>query len=464
MSSLKEGLISGSALDIRSALFQAEEAERELSYCEYEPCELKRKELGSYYTPVDVALFFWDEYFRHSKISNRDQAYHFVKNTHFIEPACGSGTLVFALILKLHSFGLSRKDLSSITLTCIDINKRALSFLQSRIQELSKNWGVDFENVELLNVKYADYSLKKLEKAVFVFANPPYTSNSKNVSLWKNQFADFMEQSLSQIGQEGSIHFIVPLSIAFSNHYQSLRNLLLEQNKLIVLSNFDNIPDTLFKSGKPNHSNTNKSNSQRCSIISIIPDLKSKILATKLHRWSKVDRKILLSNPPKYFDVTDVLFQGQFIRPENSEILSYIRSQNHLTFSEYISPVGKYSLYVAGVARNFIAFRDSLSSSVHELKFDNKKTMYKALILLSSGLFLDYWRTTGDGFHLTKSNLLDFPITEELETYLEQNYLKAKRIWENREKYQKNKKNSGKVILSYDFSSVFKSPDFYDVL
>ena len=74
-----------------------------------------------------------------------------------------------------------------------------------------------------------------------VFGNPPFVSNAKGSSVWKNSFADFVERSLAIAGTNGSVHLIVPLSIAFSRDYIRLRQLLTVERRTVALSNFDNI-------------------------------------------------------------------------------------------------------------------------------------------------------------------------------------------------------------------------------
>jgi hypothetical protein len=70
---------------------------------------------------------------------------------------------------------------------------------------------------------------------------------------------------------------------------------------------------------------------------------------------------------------------------------------------------------------------------------------------------LEYWRSVGDGFHLTKRNILDFPVSKNIDNYVEQSLQKARRVWYSRRKHEKSKLNSGKILRSYDFTGALPS-------
>jgi hypothetical protein len=279
------------------------------------------------------------------------------------------------------------------------------------------------------------------------------SDNALFQSRQENLFADFVERAIRQSGPEGQCHFILPVSIAFSRDYAQLRKQIRETGKSVAISSFDNIPDTLFHSGKPEHTNTNKANSQRCSILTIFPEHSPRILSTKMHRWTKKERPRLLTTPPLYHDVTKYALDDQFPRPENDFILRYLEAAKHdQRLHTLLSRYGNYSLYVAAVARNFIGFREDNSSSVHHLRFDTKTALYSALLILSSDIFLDYWRTVGDGFHLTRTNVINFPIHRNLMSIITLKTDKGRNMWDNRIQFSKKKRHPDGVTISYDFS------------
>ena len=80
---------------------------------------------------------------------------------------------------------------------------------------------------------------------------------------------------------------------------------------------------------------------------------------------------------------------------------------------------------------------------------------HRVLLVVSSDLFYDYWLTVGDGFHVTKKNLHNFPVHDALLALLTTKLNTVQEIWKNRRHYAKKKVNSGVEIRSFDFSDAF---------
>jgi len=441
------------ANDLADLMQQAEDAEQSLSYLS--PCgsEAARKKLGSYYTPADVSLFFWTEFFALNGVKNAQKISIFWEQHHFIEPSAGAGALVLALLKKGAELGLSLHHLATTDLTIIDINQTALDFIQNQLSWLENRWEITFQNVRYICCDFKECTIPISPRIPLFFGNPPFVSNSRG-SDWKNLFADFLDSSIRQSGPDGRCHFILPVSVAFSRDYARMREKIRETGKSVAISSFDNIPDTLFPSGKPKHTNTNKTNSQRCSILTIFPEETPRILSTRMHRWMKGDRERLLTMRPQYHDVTAYSLDSQFPRPENTSIIDYIEdAQHNPRFHTLLSKDGPYSLFVASVARNFIGFREDDASSVHHLRFDTKKALHSALLIISSDIFLNYWRTIGDGFHVTRTNLIDFPLHHDLIEVVNRNTAKGRKMWKNRTDFAKTKRHPGGITTSYDFSA-----------
>lgn len=385
-------------------------------------------------------------------ISSAADVHDFWTTHHFIEPACGAGALVYALFKKVVDIGLSFDALASVEMTVIDINKDALDFTRRELQTIETKWGISFSGIRFVCADFLSCTLPASPKKLLFFGNPPFVANPRG-SKWKNTFAEFVERSLTLSGTDGQVHFILPLSLAFSRDYSALRDRIRFSGKSVALSSFDNIPDTLFPSGKPEHTNTNKANSQRCSIVTVFPSKNTKILATRMHRWSKKDRERLLTMSPDYHDVTGYTFDGQFPRPENPTVMRLLRdARAHPSFKSLLVKESKNTLFVAGVARNFIGLRDEASSGVNRLCFKNQSDLYKAVLILSSDLFLDYWRSIGDGFHVTRGNIEQFPLHPTFMAVIEGNISKGRSLWQSRELYAKIKCHPKGKTKSYDFS------------
>lgn len=436
----------------------SEEAEEKLSYISECKSEHERKKLGSYYTPTDVADFFWRELFAQNEVLDEEDALSFLRKHHFVEPAAGAGALIFALFKRFLTLGVTAEQLAEIELSIVDVNTNALAFVEKQLEVLAGGWDVSFNRVRLVRDDFLSADLNGGCKPYFFFGNPPFVANEKGRSPWKNIYADFLEKALTHVGREGGVHFIVPLSVAFSRDYSALRTMITDTRGTVCLSNFDNIPDTLFKSGKPSHTNTNKANSQRCTILTVLPGKPKKLLATPLLRWSKKDRAELLSQSPGYVDVSDYSFDQQFPRPEGQAVMDYLYlAEGSPTLGSIISKSGKHKLFVAGVARNYVSLREGPANGVHALGFESDEDFLLGLGVLSSDLFLSYWLSIGDGFHLTKGNIFNFPLHQTLVRECQRNAPALRSTWKARQRFQKGKLNSGRMTKSFDLRDAVPS-------
>lgn len=438
---------------LKRVLHQAEKDERDLAY--YTACksEQARKQSGSYYTPVDVAQFFWNQFFDAKGINDAQSATDFLRTHRLIEPSCGSGVLVYALLAKLLAFGVPLEVMRDLDLHLVDLNDSALQYSRLQFSLINKALGGRYFSPSFEHTDFLRYDGLCSERPVIIFGNPPFVSNAIG-KTWKNTYADFMDRCLEEAAPLAAIHFIVPLSLSFSRDYSRLRNKLRTKKFSIYASHFDNIPDTLFKSGKPQNSNSNKSNSQRCTIISVLASSEHRLLSSKMHRWNTSDRATLLSSPAHFEDVTNYQFGDQFIRPSSPEMARYLQNQNFEYFlGDLTAPQGPFNLYVGGVARNYISVRGGAGNGIQRFSFENRLNFYRFLGIIASREFMDYWRTVGDGFHVTRSNIVDFPVSASFNVLLEEAIPKVKSMWIRRARFEKMKLNSGTLVCSYDFSS-----------
>ena len=122
-----------------------------------------------------------------------------------------------------------------------------------------------------------------------------------------------------------------------------------------------------------------------------------------------------------------------------------------------MSKIGRGAFSVGGVARNFIGIREyeGKVSGVIPVRTNERDSSLILLQILASELFYKYWRSFGDGFHVTNDLVDRFPVSNELLDTCERNLSTAARTWEKREAFAKKKLNSGKEIKSYDFSLAF---------
>lgn len=436
--------------DLATVLARCESRERELAY----PggCEEARRSTGSYYTPLDVARFFWLNYFEVFNISDAGSARCFLERYRFIEPSAGSGILFFALLKSVGEIGLANYALNEVLVELIDINPRATGFIREQLRWLRRRHGA--ETLRRVRVTEADF-LKwgdrgPAHSAAMVFGNPPFVMQAGE---WCNSSAQFLDHALDLASADGSVCFIMPLSLCFSRGYERQRMRIRQLNAETYIANFDNIPDTLFKAGKPLSPNSNKANSQRCSIVAINGGRANRLFATRLIRWRASDRCAVLSRSPEYFRLENRGGGDQFPRPASAKLLAYLKeAEGAPCLSTLCTADGPHHLFISGVARNFIGVREEYATGVLTLTFSSERDLYRTLGLVTSDLFFQFWLTFGDGFHVTRGMLMSFPLSDSLLRYVDASLGHVREMWRSRAKFAKEKLNSGRRIRTYDFS------------
>jgi hypothetical protein len=442
---------------IDQAIIAAEEAELELSrQGAHAPAE-QRKASGSYYTPSDVAGHFWDLFFRHHRISDLTSLLAFTSSNDLVEPSAGSGMFVFSFLRKAASLGATPDSLASLRFHVIDINLSALRFFAEQMRQIEAAVGVRFAGVGPSQNDFLEWTTTtRIENAVFV-GNPPFITNPRGHS-WRNLYADFVAAMLDYRSVKG-VSLILPLSVCFSRDYAALRDMIRNARMGISASSYDNIPDCLFKAGKPDSTNTNRANSQRCTILNLggpDPDVRE---ASALLSWSARERGAVLSSVPDFQPIQDSDQTGQLPRPASDALSSYMESaKGARPLRAMLSKIGRPVFAIGGVARNYIGIRDIDTPGPGSIPIKAASEEDRGILLqiLSSALFYDYWRTYGDGFHVTVDLIERFPVTQELAAQCARNQAQARQVWAGRAAYAKEKLNSGRVVRSYDLRAAFK--------
>jgi len=417
-----------------------------------------RKSSGSYYTPADVADHFWRLFWRHHQVIGKTSALDLIARTTFVEPSVGAGMFFFSMLKSLTGFGIGPKDAALVRFKAVDLNKSALEFVSQQIGNLETRFDVEFKAVKLEQADFLEWvKTQHLDGAAFV-GNPPFVTNQRG-SQWKNLYADFVASMLEQ-GDGTGIGLILPVSLCFSRDYIELRRAIRDSSLPLSASSYDNMPDYLFKAGKPDSSNTNKANSQRCTILNLGGPRIGVVESSALLRWSSSERSSFLSSTPEFHDCAGFNIERQIPRPSDASLTEYLHdADGSRTVRELMSRIGRGAFAVGGVARNFIGIRDydGPATGVTLVRTNEQDSTFILLQVLSSNIFYKYWRSFGDGFHVTTDLIDRFPISKRLMQTCERNIDAAASVWKRRADFAKEKLNSGKLVRSYDFSGAFST-------
>lgn len=211
----------------------------------------KKKALGQYYTPQDVAKvmaeLLLDDYF----------------NEVIVDVACGTGNLIIEVI-KLLGTDRTIRLLESEKIALVDIDKTALNIAIYRIGLL-----IGLEHAQKLDIVNHNYlEIVNLLRPTYVISNPPYgrLAEHQNYSDIADQSRDLYAEFMNKITNEATKAVIItPQSFLVSDKFSLLREALNSRGGGSIYS-FDNVPGNIFNGRKHGVFNTNTANSTRPSI------------------------------------------------------------------------------------------------------------------------------------------------------------------------------------------------------
>lgn len=302
-----------------------------------------------------------------------------------------------------------------------------------------------------------------------IVGNPPYVEYSK-VSEYKvlnykteksnNLYALTCERAVMIVNKDSFSGLIIPISIACSGAFNSLRIVIKNENRQMWFSHFSNRPGQLF-SGAQN----------RLTIIILGKKEKvtKDILTTKYYRWDM-----------KGGERSNLFYKIQYvsIRSENIEIYDQfpkVNSRYEISIIEKIKnkalirnvneKSGKYAVYWVRVPGYFCQFflnpptvknqktgEVRFRGELNEIKIKKKEVRDTLFCLFNSSLYYLFFCIYTDTRHLNPSDVLNFynPIHSIEQSFFEEFSKLAIKL--NLD-YQKNKqiqKKSGLLIESID--------------
>ena len=308
------------------------------------------------------------------------------------------------------------------------------SYKLNHKNELKETTSTQFFKNDIPKIEEIYPDIFTLDKDGFniIIGNPPYCRLSEterqfaeelgySVSLSKDIYALFIEAAVQLVcNQNSSIGFIVPLSLSFSENLAPTRKLLINLDRDIWLSHYDNIPGTIFSTGKPESANTNLANSQRTTILIIndISEASRRIMSTHFQRWRSKERPNLFKNQT-WSDITSaVSVKHGFPKIGSNKLVEFyhIFIDNGVRLNKQLDKNGNYLISIPSTARYFLSAlpnKHGRSGSSINLSFHSEEIAIAILAALNSNIFYWFWRTYGDGFHVTKKLILEFPIPKK---------------------------------------------------
>lgn len=333
----------------------------------------------------------------------------------------------------------------------------ALQFVHHKLAELEAEAAFHLPNVGMVQQDFLQWSATTKSSDVIFVGNPPFVTNQRG-ARWRNKYADFVEAMLNFQSDTVSFSLILPISVCFSRDYADLRCKIQNIGMGISATSYDNIPDCLFKAGKPESQNTNRANSQRCTILHVGGCDRALRESSQMIRWTARNRTEVLRSLPTYHDYSSYVFDNQIPRPSTDWMLQYLaENKSSPTIKSLLTRHAKSDFSIGAVARNFIGIREPSVGDTTSISIKAETELDRMVLLqiLGSSIFFEYWRSLGDGFHVTSELIERFPISERLYKCSLANISSAKRHWNNRAQVLKEKLNSGRVVRTFDFTGRF---------
>lgn len=321
-----------------------------------------------------------------------------------------------------------------------------------------------------------------------IIGNPPYAAvgNRRDLGELSKCFSTFpykgssatdmhplfFEQMVRLSGANVACSMVIPLSVAFSRgqQFHAMRLLIEETPGTWKFSFFDREPHALF----------GEDVKTRNTIVTWTKksfDRKSRRMTGPLMKWRGHNRAKML----RELHYTEVQCSVEHGIPKlSSELqadcldrliaqgstLSDLVVSFQSTCLEHTFEGERRTLFVGGTAYNFlnVFFRPPSvlqpkvalmsTNTMHALGCATLKDAFAAFAILSSGIAFWLWHILGDGFHLSKGFLEDFPVGPNLfnaETF-EQLSLAGKRLWHNVQSHSVSSLNRGRASLSFPAS------------
>lgn len=262
-----------------------------------------------------------------------------------------------------------------------------------------------------------------------VVGNPPYVKASdvrKDYAVLgyvtdrcPDMYAWIMERAVALNSKNGFCGMIVPLSLAFSGGFQSLRDLLFREFEANWFSSFARIPAALF-SADVRVRNTIHIGQRTGGFGNH---------TTSTHRWFEVARPHLVERI-EYAQFDTGSWGGLVPKLGNQKLLTAIeaaKTRNKPLDTKIISQANRNQLFFKKSAYNWVSFAFEPAPSygatgkklpvteTGQTSFESNQSATLAHTFLNGKIGLIWWMMVGDDFHVTKANFEAIPFPADIQ-------------------------------------------------
>lgn len=260
-----------------------------------------------------------------------------------------------------------------------------------------------------------------------IIGNPPYLERHKLGNLYsvkglrtaqcRDIYAWVVERCFSLRSSVGKLGLIVPVSLASSGSFDTLRQVVSEHSRLLWLSHFANRPGQLCTGAQ----------NRLTILLAATSNSKEVICSTRYHRWDARGggRECLFQS--LYYLSLGVLahqFHGLFPKIGNPEAASVLHktASNH-TLSDSAIARSAHAVHWVRVPGYFCQFfldppkaRPEkggplrIRGEVNTICFPDKQMRRVVHALLNSSTYYHFFAAYTDGRHINPSDVSDFPV------------------------------------------------------
>ena len=394
--------------------------------------KIAKKEMGKYYTPIDVANIM---------------AHWFINlpGENICDVCCGVGNLIIQ-VLAQYPFNEAKALIETGKIYLYDIDPIAVKICEYTLNTLYQANGVHIIIGDFLtsNIKLPDNAK--------VIANPPYGKISMCASDWDlndiiSDGKDFYTAIWYKILQQSiSSCIITPHSFMYADKFKSFR--LAMNNYSGEIYSFDNVPGNIFNGPKYGVFNTNNANSVRAAITVTQPHQYHGYKTSCFIRFSSNERTSVLVNSYLEQLLTDEI---QIITDQHPYYYRYmindklsnlwLSQPTHIQDLLSLTP-NQFKLEVPNTCRYFtVASAKTLHRTGKIILYaKNAQSFLQLYAFINSSFCYYYHRLCNGGITYPTGLLKEMPI---ILVDIEQLKPIVKRMLQNENKYVIIKRNAG---------------------